>query len=315
MDIDTDAHDIRRWTGRTRGGIIGNWIFVTLIRYAGPVAAYCLLMPVSFYFLFFAPEAMSASQDYLRRLGYGGRSWWWRMGMSWGHFYAFGQALVDRIAVFAGAGSRFSFERIGYEHIEAALKENKGLVILGAHCGNLEIAGQQLSSYGKKVNVVAFEGEAAHIRRIFGKVNQQRGFSVIEVDGSSDASFEIIAALSRGEVVAMRGDRGLGVRKVAVPFLGAPALFPAGPYYVAAASGAPVIYGFAMRQKRYRYVFTAYPAEHFAFGRREERDACLQAWAGGFVRRLEEQLKRFPLQWYNFYDFWGDVATMETTDR
>lgn len=314
MGIDTDAHDNRRWTGQTRGGIIGNWIFVTLIRHGGPIAAYFLLVPVSFYFLFFAPEAMNASQDYLRRLGYGGRSWLWRMCMSWAHFFSFGQALVDRLAVFGGASSLFRFERIGHEHIQAALNENKGLLILGAHCGNLEIAGQQLSLYGTRVNVVAYEGEAAHIRRFFGKVYQQRRFSVIAVDGSTDASVEIIAALSRGEIVAMRADRGLGIRNVSVPFLGAPACFPAGPYYVAAASGAPVVCAFAMRQKRYRYVFTAYPPEHFAFGRREERGACLQAWVGGFVRRIEEQLKIFPLQWYNFYDFWGNERTMKNTD-
>ena len=302
-----------KWTGRTRGGVIGNWVFVTLIRYLGPASAYLLLIPVSFYFLFLAPRAMAASQAYLRRIGYGGRSRRARLWASWRHFYSFGQALVDRIAVVVGDPARYSFESDGADHIREALRENKGLLVVGAHCGNLEVAGEHLAGFGAKVNVVACEGEAARIRRLFREVQQPGRFSVIGVDGSAEASIAILAALSRGEIVAMRGDRSLGDRHlISVRFLGGSAQFPAGPYYVAAASGAPVVQVFAMHTKRYHYLLKGYPPEHYSFVRRDDRETCLRDWATRFAQRIEEQLTVYPLQWYNFYDFWEEAVLPES---
>ena len=51
---------------------------------------------------------------------------------------------------------------------------------------------------------------------------------------------ELLAALRRGEVVALQGDRAIGTRgDIMLPFFGRPAPFPLGPFLLARAAGVP----------------------------------------------------------------------------
>ncbi len=113
-----------------------------------------------------------------------------------------------------------------------------------------------------------------------------------------------MAALARGEVVAMHADRMVGDDGVRVDFLGSPARLPTGPFAVAALSGSPLVHAFAMREGTYRYHFYAYPPERLAFGGREDRAEVLRQAVERFVERLERKLRDYPFQWHNFYPFW-----------
>lgn len=295
----------KQWTGRTRGGYLGNYIFVTLVRYCGLGCAYLLLLPVVFYFLFFAPKALRASEEYRRRRGLRS-SFLFRFWYGYKHFFSFGQILLDRVAIISKASSKFKFSFQGEEHIAGALAGGKGMVLISAHCGNWEIAAHLLKNFQATVNVVAYQGEVAYIRKYFAEVLKDRSFSLIEMDGSSEVSLKILSALSRGEIVAMHGDRVLGPdqKHLEMEFLGAPARFPTGPYLVAAIAGAPLVHSFAMREGLYRYRLFAYPPEVLSLGKRSERPDQLGKWVGLFVSRLEETLKKYPFQWHNFYPFW-----------
>jgi predicted LPLAT superfamily acyltransferase len=314
----SDRHQRRqdkgaRWTGRTRGGYIGNYIFVTLVRHLGILFAYALLVPVALYFLFFAPKALKASDEYRRRLGFGVDCVLSRIWYAYRHFYSFGQILLDRIAIIGGNSSRFRYRFDGEEHLRNALAEGKGLLIISAHCGNWEIAAQLLDRLETPVSIVAYEGEVAYIRNFFSEVFKDRTFSLIEVDGSERTSLAILDSLSRGEVVTMHADRVLNPDRqntVTVPFLGAPAAFPSGPYYVAAVSGAPLVHAFTMRERSYYYHLYAYPPEHLSLGRRAERRSQLEGWVRRFAGRLEDTLRKYPLQWHNFYSFWDSPASV-----
>ena len=39
---------------------------------------------------------------------------------------------------------------------------------------------------------------------------------------------------------------------------------------------------------------------------RKDRDHALTQLAQGYATALEKQLKRAPLQWFNFYPYWSD---------
>jgi len=297
------AHETR-WSGRTRGGLIGNWIFVTLVRYVGLRWAYALLVPVSCYFLLFAPAARRASRDFRSRIGYGGASWLAHMVGGFLHFYSFGQILLDRIALVATHSPRFQFEFDGEEHIRSALSQGKGLIMISAHFGNWEIAAHLLKRLDVRVNIVAYLGELAHIRRFFDDVLKNRAFSLIPMNDSVETTLKVMNALARGEIVAMHADRCVGSQGESVLFLGSPARFPTGPHIVAALSGAPVIHAFAVREGMYRYRLHAYPAERLSFSGRKERGNQIREWIRVFAGRLEKGLREHPLQWHNFYEFW-----------
>lgn len=53
-----------KWTGRTRGGYLGNRIFMILLK-VGLAPAYGLLAPVSFYYMTFRRRLCESARDYL----------------------------------------------------------------------------------------------------------------------------------------------------------------------------------------------------------------------------------------------------------
>ncbi len=298
----TSASLPQKWTGRTRGGYLGNLIFVKMVKFFGLLPAYLLLFFVSFYFLFFAPRALRASLDYLkRRFGY---SLPRRLLLSYCHFYSFGKILLDRLAIMEGASGRFQFAFEGEEHIREALSAGKGLVLLSAHVGAWEAAGHMLERIDVPVNVVMYQAEVERIKVVLEKAMAGRSFKPLIIKGSFEDSVEILAALRRGEIVAMLGDRATGGRTAELPFLGAEARFPIGPFAVAAVAGAPLINTFAARQGLYRYRLQAGPAVYPEFSGRQDRGRQLRQWMVEFIANLEQFLQRYPLQWHNFYFFW-----------
>ena len=111
--------------------------------------------------------------------------------------------------------------------------------------------------------------------------------------------------LERGEMVGMLGDRPLGdERSASVPFLGAPARFPLGPWLLAAVLGCPtaLFFGLYHGGARYELVLEALsPGERVP---RERRDAAVRLALARYVARLEHYARRAPYNWFNFYDFW-----------
>jgi len=114
---------------------------------------------------------------------------------------------------------------------------------------------------------------------------------------------EIVAALERGEVVAFHGDRAISDATVRVPFLGAEAAFPTGPWQLAAATGALVVPAFLLKEGFRRYRFACEPPIEVS-APRSERARVLAEHTAAFARLLESILARHPYQWFNFFEFW-----------
>jgi len=273
------------------------------VRHAGVRSAYVLLVPVALYYVLFAPAAARASWDYQCRVR-PNASWLNRLLGVYRHFFSFGQILLDRVAIISAGDRRFEFRCSGEEHIENALKDGRGIVLVSAHCGNWEAAAHVLQRFGAPVNVVAYEGEEAALRRYFDRVLKQRSFAIIAADQSVETSLAIMTALARGEIVAMHGDRALSAQQETLEFLGSPARFSSGAHAVAAISGAALIYAFAVRVGAFRYQVDVRPADCLTVGPGRDRREALRDWMAGYVRQLEEVVRAHPFQWHNFYRFW-----------
>ncbi len=290
------------WTGRTRGGYFGNWFFVQLIRWAGLRAAYAWLVPVTAYFTLTSPGPFRSSVEYLRRL-FGPqpiRVWpWW----VYRHFYSFGVTLLDRVAVIMGRGRmECTFE--GEAAFRELLDRGQGIILLGAHLGNWELAAHLLGRLGRPVNLIVLERESANIRRLFDRATQSRMFRVLTADDSPLRAIPIYAALRRGEVVAMLGDRSFGGAETRVRFLGGTARLPIGPYHLAAVTGAPLFEVFAVREKLGHYRFFSFPPRTVSRDALRPGSDTLQALADEYAGRLEAVARQYPFQWYNLYPFW-----------
>ena len=292
-------------TGQLRGGRSGVGFFLKVIRLLGPRIAYVLAIPPAAYFSFVSPD-VPATREYHRRV-FGPQPWWKRRWLVFKHYWSFGRAIIDRIAILGGARKHFSFTFDGEHHLRDAAAAGKGVLLLTAHVGNWEAAGQLLSRIEVPVNVTGFDRETPAIRAMLDKSSRQH-FKLIPLTGSATDAIPLVAALRRGEIVCMLGDRNYGSPSASVPFLGGEAPFPVGAYVMAAIAGAPVIEVFSLREPGGHYHFFGFPPIAPHHPPHHQRDAHLRKCAGQFAANLESIVRRDPLQWYNFYPFWNDPA-------
>ena len=296
-------------TGRLRGGRWGIWFFITAIRVLGRRVAYGLAIFPAIYFCFASPD-VAAAMDYHRCI-FGPQSWWKRRWLVFRHFYSFGRALIDRTAILAGRTRGFSFVFEGDAHLRSAVAEGRGVLLLTAHLGNWEAAGQLLTRLDVPVTVTGFDKESPEIRALLNSSSKQK-FKLLPLTGGPTDAIPLVAALRRGEVVAMLGDRSYGSPSARIPFCEGTAAFPIGAYVLASIAGAPLMHVFSLREPGGQYRFFGFPPQHPRMPVHHERDAYLKNCASCFARDLESVLRRDPFQWYNFYPFWDDAGTPPT---
>ncbi len=183
---------------------------------------------------------------------------------------------------------------VGAERIE---RVRGGFISPSAHVGNWDLAGRLLAGRAaRRTHVVVAEEEARELERWV----RRDGDGVRFVARSRPTiSLELVAALRRGEVVAVQGDRALGTRgDMLVPFFGTPAPFPLGPFLLAGAVGVPVVPAFCLLDPEHRYLVKV--AEPLEVARGGAEDAA-RRW----VAILEEIVREHPTQWFNFFDIWS----------
>lgn len=289
------------WSGKSRGGVAGYLVFVFFIRKLGLRAAYALLAFVALYFIPFSPSTTRAVWFYSRKIL--GKSRLSSVIFLYTNYFNLGVALIDKTAASSGLYDNFTFQFDEPQDVSDILAGNSGALIIGAHFGNWEVGAPYFGKYGKKMNVVMIDAEYRNIKSLLEKQNKLSAFSVIPVsEDSIDHVFMIKDAISRGEYVAMQGDRLTQKGKsYESHFMGSRASFPLGPFVLASRTEAPVIFYFAIREgfKRYKFVFRLFRPEESVRRRGGEVNVL-----NAYIKELESAVRTAPEQWYNFYKFW-----------
>jgi len=127
------------------------------------------------------------------------------------------------------------------------------------------------------------------------------------IPASSDMShiFVLNEALANGEIVSIPADRLFGSpRYVECDLLGSKARFPLGPYALALQREVPTLALFVMKESAYRYkiYIRRIEADPIPYKNRKEQAANL---AQHFAYELETILRKYPEQWFNYYEFWN----------
>lgn len=297
------------WQGKTRGGVLGYRIFIWTLKYLGISFAYFLLRFVVAWFIFNSGRAFKAIYSYFREiLGYSA----WKSFISiFRNYYIFGQILIDKLAMLSGFQQRFTFNFEGEEHLREM--QNGGLLI-SAHVGNWEIAGNLLNRLNKRIHIIMFDAEHQQIKGYLKEIMKERNVHFIIIREDYSHLKEIQQAFASGDIIAMHGDRFIeGNKTVTLDFMERPARFPVGPVNLAARFNVPVSYVFAVKERRTHYHFFATPLYQIEFTRNlAKREEILREAVTTYVRKFEEILRRFPLQWFNYYDFWNTEANPAT---
>jgi lauroyl/myristoyl acyltransferase len=211
-------------------------------------------------------------------------------------FTDFAMCFSDLVSTNRQPAGRLTF-RVGRVDGVDRIRTGAGLISLTAHVGNWELAGRLLAGRtARPTHVVVAEEEALELERWV----RRNGDGVRFVTRSRPTiSLELVAALRREEVVAVQGDRALGTRgDLLVPFFGRPAPFPLGPFILARAVGMPLVPAFCLLEADRRY--TVKVVEPLVVARGGEEEAA-RAWVGV----LEDVVRQYPTQWFNFFDIWN----------
>ncbi|WP_427307785.1 acyltransferase [Cupriavidus sp. H39] len=289
----------------------GVWCLYAIHRLCGRAAFRAVLYPVVTYYWLAHGAARRASRDYLRRVHRvaGTTSPAPGARQTLRHLYAFADTLLDKLLAIGG---RYAFGNVTREGAEVMLRQiesGQGGIIVTAHMGCLELC-RVLARHrrGLRLTVLVHTAHAQRFNRILARIDPGATLQLYQVDEISPATAQDLADKVRaGEFVAIAGDRAPahGGRAVTVPFLGAPARFPVGPYVLAALLDCPL---FAMGCIRHgnghllRFTELARTVRLPRAGRAE----ALAGHARAYADWLADLLLLSPYDWFNFYDFWAD---------
>ncbi|MGM0682533.1 MAG: lysophospholipid acyltransferase family protein, partial [Thermodesulfobacteriota bacterium] len=218
--------------------------------------------------------------------------------------HSFGKILVDRAWLGLKKKASLKGEFYGQSRLQEIIREENGVILVTAHVGNWQTALAHLNQLPTRVHSLMHYDQKAVARHYFDLKNWQRPFRIIPNNGFLGGMIEATAALQRGEIVTVMGDRYAGGPKVKVEFLGNPVRLPATPYILAACTSVPVIVLFTAKTGNKSYtikiwdIFQPVPAD------RHNRNQEMRKWGQRFASSLENYLAQHPYQWYNFYDFW-----------
>ena len=178
----------------------------------------------------------------------------------------------------------------------------EAFISLSSHVGNYEIAGYSLKPKKKKFNALVFAGETATVMENRQRILSQNNMSMIPVKEDLSHLFAVNAALDNGEIVSMPADRIFGSQKsVECQFFGATARFPLGAFAMAVQKDVPMLAVFVMKEGMKKY--HAYVREIQCDKQANKREQMSQL-AQNFATELENIVRRYPTQWFNYFDFW-----------
>jgi predicted LPLAT superfamily acyltransferase len=311
------ATDATRWNHLAeRGSLWGMRFTAWCYRTFGRRAAEVLIHGIVTYFFATDRKGRAASLAYQRRINRHSRN---RAGLTepglWEcflHYREFALSIGDRLAIWFGDAADFEFEMEGEEHFDRVKAEGGGAILIGAHVGSFDALRWLAVRKSMPVNVLMFTLHATRINQLFREISPESETRVIAVDPHSvDTVFEIRECLRRGELVAILGDRmepGDRDRSTRVSMFGDSVDLPQGPYLLASLLGSPVFTILAMRESAGRYSVFAEKLSDGIRLPRSERDKAVHEFATAYAGMLERYTARYPYQWFNFFDYWGDAA-------
>jgi len=304
----------QHWAKMSEAGALAGlrtmvWIHAHLGRFAFSV----VLVPVMAYFLVRRSAARQASRDFLRRVKReypgslkGNGSLW----LSFRHFLAFGESLLDGVIASMRPPTEFHMEP-GERELHADLAQSsQGILLIGSHFGNLAYSRSIAQNHKNLVvNILLYEQHAANFTTILADASPTSRLNLIQVtDLDLELALRLKEKVQHGEWVVIAGDRvpiRAGDNTCSATFFGETAKFPIGPYVLAKLLGCPVYLLHCFRtQGQYHVGIELFQNEITASRRNRRRSYNNEVQK--FATALERQVIREPLQWFNFYDFWGE---------
>ena len=187
----------------------------------------------------------------------------------------------------------------GLDKIRQVLAKGKGGILLPSHIGNWELISLYFPLKGCYGTVIVRRIYFDGYDKFINKMRTSRGTGIIYRDESPK---KILRLLKKGKLIGILADQDMdSVDGVCVNFFGRPAYTPKAPVVLSAATGAPLIPCFVIREKNGHRVIVEDPIEVIDKGDKEETIKFnTQRWSD----IIESYIKKYPEQWVWMHKRW-----------
>jgi predicted LPLAT superfamily acyltransferase len=292
------------WHAREEAGHAWGLLTVEAVARAfGRRVAHWFVAPVAVYFLLNRGAERRASREFLSRaLGRPAT-----LVDCARHFYTFARVAVDRVFLLSPQAGRVPKDVGDVRPFEELLKQGRSCMLVGGHLGSFEACRQAgMGDVGTRLHVLLDRAVNARIVQRLERLDPDFARGII------DASADPLAVVLRvGEVLRAGGWIGWladrhrdNERTITVNFLGTPARWPVSPFVVAHMFKVQVVLVLAFFDRGHYHVIVEPLADDAALACKD-REQFVRQQIERFVRRLEEHVRRWPYNWFNFHDFWN----------
>jgi len=275
------------------------WIALNLSR---PFARFWLY-PITLYFLLTSPRVRFSSRNYLKRIpGKTGN-----LIQVAKHIFCFSATILDRVYFLTDQYDLFDITVHGSEILNKVVAQKKGCILLGAHIGSFEaLRCLAITHENLPLKIMIYQNHNEMITKILDELNPKVTASVINL-ADDNALLQMKESIDEGYLIGMLGDRVMEKEKQATcSLLGDNVAMPAGPLSLASILQVPVIqfYGIYLGGNRYKFIIEELMEVNSA--PRKERNEIVEKYMKIYTHSLEQKIKEYPYNWFNFFDYWGD---------
>jgi lauroyl/myristoyl acyltransferase len=213
-------------------------------------------------------------------------------------FRNYAKYLVDmmRIGELTEADAERLVDIANLEVLTDARAEGKGVLLVTAHVGGMDLIGPAIKRHGQSLHVVA---DDTTYGRLYDHLAAARASQNIFLIGWRNLR-GLFRALRDAHNLVLFCDGGYRAGDVPVEFCGEATTFPIGPATLAAKSGAPMLPVACRRTPNHRFVARGLPVVHCASTEPAEIHRATQAIADA----LADVIRDDPGQWYMFRPVW-----------
>ena len=189
----------------------------------------------------------------------------------------------------------------GWEHVEAALAQGQGAVMISTHLGNIELILCRMRLQGVPITIPVERLEPPELFDYISALRMSKGLKLVPIDGPLLA---LRRTLKEGGIVGLAGDRDITQTGQVVSFFGHMAHLPDGHVRLALKTGVPLLAGFGQRHPDQTY--SAYFLPPFYLPTEGSESERVQAGLNFIVGEMEKAIRQNPAQWTVTVSIWAD---------
>jgi KDO2-lipid IV(A) lauroyltransferase len=191
----------------------------------------------------------------------------------------------------------------GWDLIQQAAVEQRGILLIAGHFGNWELAGAYIAARGIPVDVIVRRMSNPIFDRYLNKTRTELGMTVVY---DSEAVRRTTRSIKEGRAIGFLADQGvLNLASTYVPFFGRPAKTPRGPAVFTLRHHVPTLFVAAVREPDGHFHVSFQPVPYEETGDRE-RD--VDGVVASYTSILEGLVRKTPEQYFWHHRRWKHQA-------